>query len=177
MLIQTHNAITLPKAAPVRQSATPAQPESSTPTETFTPSGDAKPKELNPPWAHLANGAIVAGAVGIPSLIAAAGAATIGPLATGIALPLVAGAGAGYMVIRSSKKDNFPVVATVLGAGLAAGIATVASPFLAFPGATWGVKGALIAAGALGGLAGIATAVAVAKDNEKIRAHNAKLGL
>ena len=159
MLIQTNTtAITTARTAPPRQFASPAQPGPATPTETFTSGGDAKPKELNPSWAPLANGAIVAGAVGIPSLLAAVGTSTIGPVATGIALPLVAGAGAGYLILSSSKEENYPIVASVLGAGLAAGIAGFASPFLGFPGAAWGVKRALIAAGALGGLAGVATA-------------------
>ncbi len=176
MQIQTR---TSPVAkAPVRlaTSAATALETATVPTDNFTPGRDAKPKELNPSWAPLAAGGLVAGAVGISSVLTAVGTTTIGPLATGIALPLLVGGGVGYGMYRSGREDNFPIVATVLGSGLAAGIAAFATPFLGMPGAIWGVQGGLVAAGVLGGLAGAGMAVAVARDNKKIREHNARLG-
>lgn len=144
--------------------------------ETFTPSSvDPKSKERYPAWTPLANAGLAAGLVGVCSLVGAAGAATIGPLATGVALPLVAGVGTTTWVWKSSRKDNFPIVASALGAGVAGMVAGFGAPLLAIPGASWGVKGALVAAGVAGGLAGVATAFGIANANKKIDAHNASL--
>ena len=175
MLIQT-NTRAIATKTPVRQASTPAQTEeatANTPTETFTPSSsDTKPKRKYKAWEPLAAGAVVAGAVGIPSLIAAVGVSTIGATATGIALPLVAGVGTGYAMLRSSRKNNFPLVASALGAGVAGVLVACASPLLALPGANWGVQGAMIGAGAVGGLASIVAAFGMAQENKKIDEQN-----
>lgn len=177
MLIQTNSRRDIAKAParPATQPAPTENAETSAPTETFTPGGAAQPKKPYEPWVPLANAGVVAGLVGIPSAIGAIGASTLGQVATGVLLPLTAAAGAGYLAYRSAKKETYHPVIIGMSTLAAGGIAGMVSPFLAFPGASWGFKGALIAAGVAGGLAGVVSAFGIHHENKKIAAFNASL--
>ncbi len=151
---------------------------SNVPSESFTPSeASAQPKERYEAWVPLANAGVVAGVVGVPSLLGAAGHAVFGAspfIPIGVAA--VATAGAATWSYKSSMKafNKHPILVglSVLTAGTAAALA---APFASIPGAAYGWKGAAVAMAVAGVGAGVISAVGIHQANKKIDAHNATL--
>lgn len=181
MLITTTNASARVRGAlpPARSLTLSESDQSQPPAETFTASSQSqtKPKERYEAWVPLANAGLVALAVGVPSLLGAAGTAAFGS-STGSSLGLfVAGAvGGGTYGYQSSKNDYHPVY-RAFSIMVPGGGAALAAPILGAAGSFCGFKGAAVATAVAAVGAGVVSAFGIHFANKSIDEQNAALGI